>query len=222
VWPGVHPASEGARKSAAPPNRNPDASVPRDAAISSPDASFVEDASTLSFEGGDPTCPTAPPQDGELCFLPNLECEYGSSNVASCDTVATCTSGGVWSVTAPDASGLDCDGGPPIACPSSYGDVPAGQPCSPSGGYCDYPEARCACLALGGGPAIPEASPFSTWVCQAPQLPCPLERPRLGSQCWEASPDLKCDYGYCRGVPGGNVETCIGGYWASTWSLCTQ
>ncbi len=120
--------------------------------------------------------------------------------VVVCDTVATCMYSGKWSITTPNPGDLDCGGGPAIACPSSYATVPLGQPCTPIGGYCDYSDGRCACAMPVSGPA--------------------MRRPSLGSICTGFG--LDCDYGKCNGVPGGNVETCGGGYWINTLSQCTH
>jgi hypothetical protein len=100
----------------------------------------------------------------------------------------------------------------PIMCPSSFASVPRGSACSPQGGYCDYPEGRCAC-SFQLGP-----NPQATWSCQDPNTSaCPLPRPRVGSPC--SQDQLFCDYGSC-GVPDGTGEQCTGGVWISINVAC--
>jgi hypothetical protein len=162
-------------------------------------------------------CPASPPTSGS-CSPEGLTCEWGTSNVADCDTVATCT-GGLWSFAGHNPGGLDCGGGPPIACPGSYAAVPVFKPCSPSGGYCDYPEGRCACGTPPGPVQFFDGSVASVWECENPSTPgCPQPRPRLGSACMEEG--LSCDYGGCGEVPGGNAEACKGGIWVTTFVGC--
>jgi hypothetical protein len=166
--------------------------------------------------GGTSPCPASPPGDGSACGPQGLTCEWGSSPVQDCDTVALCN-GGRWQVTPHDPGGLDCGGGPQGMCPSSYASVPRAAHCSPYGSYCDYPEGRCACT-VPAGPGFPaDASAVAEWVCQDAQSGCPRPRPPLGSTC--AQNGLQCDYGACS-IPGGNAETCQGGLWIEGGVAC--
>lgn len=166
--------------------------------------------------GGSSPCPASPPGDGSACGPQGLTCEYGSSPVQSCDTLALCN-GGRWQVTAPGPGGLDCGGGPQGTCPSSFASVPRESHCSPYGLDCDYPQGRCAC-AVPAGPGFPlDASAAAEWVCQDPAAGCPQPRPLIGSPCSQEA--LECDYGACT-IPGGNAETCQGGIWTEGGVAC--
>lgn len=171
-----------------------------------------------SSSGGVTTgCPTTP-FSSQSCTPDGLACEWGSSNVLDCDLHGTCN-GGVWLIMPLNPGGLDCGGGPPIACPASYASVPVGSVCPTQGGYCDYPEGRCACEVFLGGPAIPGDASFDPyWYCQSPQTGCPQPRPRLGSTCNQEG--QTCDYGGCGQIPGGNSEQCSGGVWVSVPTPC--
>jgi hypothetical protein len=90
--------------------------------------------------------------------------------------------------------------------------------CDTFGGWCDYPQGRCACTVQAGGPALLDASAVSIWICQDPSAPgCPTPRPRLGSPC--SQDGLTCDYGACD-IPGGIGETCNGGIWIQAGVAC--
>jgi hypothetical protein len=176
-------------------------------------------SSGSSGSSGTSACPSSPPSSGAPCSDDGLTCEWGSSNVPECDTQATCTAG-VWSLALPNPGGLDCGGGPPIACPASYAAVPAHQPCSPAGGYCDYPEGRCACSPPVGPIEVIDGSVVSAWWwCQQQSAPdCPATRPPLGSPC--TPEEVSCDYGGCGAIPGGLFEACQGGVWVAAMEPC--
>ena len=166
------------------------------------------------------TCPADPPGAGTACPSEGLQCEWGTSNAAVCDTVATCTHG-AWEGTTRQPPDSSCQPSRPDGCPSSYASVPLGAHCGALiGTYCDYPEGRCAC-APPPGPAPLDASAVAVWLCQEPQSACPRPRPRLGAPC--SPPDLPagqpCDYGACS-VPGGAAESCQGGVWVDALTAC--
>jgi hypothetical protein len=166
--------------------------------------------------GGASPCPSTSPGDGSACAPQGLTCEWGSSTVQDCDTVAFCN-GGRWQVTSPGPGGLDCKPGPAAMCPSSFTSVPRESHCSPYGLYCDYAQGRCAC-AVPAGPGFPaDASAAAVWLCQDPAAGCPQPRPLLGSACSQEG--VQCDYGACT-IPGGNGETCQGGVWIEGGIAC--
>jgi hypothetical protein len=166
---------------------------------------------------GPSPCPSSAPGDGSACGPQGLTCEWGSSPVQDCDTVAVCN-GGRWQVTLQGPGGLDCGGGPPGTCPASFASVPRQQHCSPYGLTCDYAEGRCAC-GVPSGPFPIDASAAAEWLCQDPPAGCPRPRPLLGSGCTGAQEGLQCDYGACS-IPGGNAETCAGGIWIEGGVAC--
>jgi hypothetical protein len=141
-----------------------------------------------------------------------LVCEYGTSTVPLCDTLATCTKK-AWVIRPPVPNALACGGGPPIMCPPNFGSVPRGSLCMPAGGYCDYELGRCQCAFRLGGPAHLPA----VWMCQDPAVGCPKPRPRLGSVC--SQDGILCDYGACY-IDGGNQEDCVGGVWVERLMAC--
>jgi hypothetical protein len=162
----------------------------------------------------DCACPGTAPPPNTPCTYQSLTCEYGSSNVAECDTVAQCNpplpslsmpgatgSIGTWMVTAPD-------GGPPCAAEPAGGCPAAGQPiqgmaCDSPSLDCDYSDKRCEC-ATG-----PTPGSVSTWRCTDPLLAGPGcgPRPRMGAPCPQDG--VLCDYGSCD-VAGGVAEVCQG------------
>jgi hypothetical protein len=159
-------------------------------------------------------CPATWPSNGTSCSQDGLTCEYGSSPIQECDQTATCTSGS-WNTPPPPPGPPGCDPSVPIMCPSSFSAVPQGKTCSPQGGYCDYPQGRCECDSNIGG--LPTPTPV--WNCQAPGGSCPMPRPRVGSACTQDT--LNCDYGSCT-IQGGTDETCTGGVWVMTPTLCAM
>ncbi len=166
--------------------------------------------------GGSSPCPTSPPADGSACGPQGLTCEWGSSPVQGCDTMALCN-GGRWQVTVPGPGGFDCGGGPQGTCPASFASVPRESHCSPYGLDCDYADGRCACT-VPAGPGFPlDASAEAEWLCQDPAAGCPQPRPLVGSTCSQEG--LECDYGACD-IPGGNAETCQGGLWIEGGVAC--
>jgi hypothetical protein len=101
-------------------------------------------------------------------------------------------------------------------CPATYFSVPRMSHCTPYGGWCDYPQGRCACTVQAGGVPL-DASAEATWICQDPQGGCPIPRPRLGTVCPQEG--LTCDYGACD-IPGGVAENCAGGIWTQAGVAC--
>ncbi len=167
--------------------------------------------------GPAPHCPSAQPTAGGACSSENLVCEYGTSPVQDCDTVATCT-GGAWQFAGHSPGGLDCDPAPASQCPSSFATVPRGSHCAPFGLYCDYPQGRCACSDTSFGPTPADASAEAEWICQVPVSGCPEPRPRLGTACSQEG--LDCDYGTCGVIPGGTAEACTNGIWVEELTAC--
>jgi hypothetical protein len=157
-----------------------------------------------------PACPPSPPARGSLCLGPGL-CEYGTSNVAVCDTVALCWYG-AWQLSDPDAGGASCQPPPPSGCPASFDTVPRGASCAGAPSFCDYPQGRCQCAAAPG-------SSGSTWSCQDPTPPCPQPRPRLGSLCTQEG--LVCAYDSCLNA-NGETQICQIGEWAPLALGCSS
>ena len=133
-----------------------------------------------------PPCPASPPGDGSACGLQGRTCEWGSSPVQDCDTVALCN-GGRWQVTPHDPGGLDCGGGPPATCPPSYGDVPRAAHCSPAIRLVLrlLPTGRCAGTVLPAGPGfpLPTRRPWPSGCARTRSPAAPRPRPLLGSTC---------------------------------------
>jgi hypothetical protein len=105
-----------------------------------------------------------------------------------------------------------CAPSQPIVCPATFASVPRMSSCTPYGGFCDYPEGRCACSSQG--PVISNP-PDGIWLCQDPAPGCPEPRPRFGAPCSPQEEGMQCDYGACS-VPGGTAEQCSGGVWIQT------
>jgi hypothetical protein len=167
----------------------------------------------------DCSCPSSQPADGDHCMRPALVCEYGSSNVLSCDALATCMATippvdgavGTWWVLAPDG-GPPCAPAPASECPVS-GQAIQGMPCNSPSLDCDYADMRCECAR------DPAALSESTWRCTDPRLAGPGcgVRPRLGTPC--SQDGILCNYGACD-IAGGNLESCISGMWQILDPLC--
>jgi hypothetical protein len=157
------------------------------------------------------------PVQGSACDQASVgvTCEWGTNIDPSCDQIGTCPAG-FWSFS--EHTPGSCLPSPPIVCPSSYGLVPLGSPCSPTGGFCDYPPGRCACIVpFLGGPIQEDASMQGQWTCANPGANCPLRRPNLGTEC---SPEgVTCDYGVCD-FPGGAAQQCTGGIWVQAFVGC--
>src|SRR5579863_7613103 len=75
-----------------------------------------DDGGTSGEGGGGSPCPSTSPGDGSACAPQGLTCEWGSSPVQDCDTLAFCN-GGRWQVTNPGPGGLACKPGPASMCP---------------------------------------------------------------------------------------------------------
>jgi hypothetical protein len=164
-------------------------------------------------------CPAQAPANGASCSSPGITCEYGSDPNASCNTRASCP-GTTWVVTKA-GSGAACptssagQGG----CPTSYPGGTAGT-CSPRNADCAYPQGRCDCTVLLGGPVHvnPDGGmPDPEWVCEQPGQGCTEPRPLLGSAC--STEGETCDYGSCT-LPGGVAEICTNGAWTETEIPC--
>jgi hypothetical protein len=154
------------------------------------------------------------PAMGDSCSREALECEYGSSAVPACDTVATCTKAR-WTLQAP-APGDECPSTRSSKCPASFAAASLALHCDSLGMICDYPTGRCACTD-GAGPVPLDASAAARWHCQQPGANCPKPRPLLGSVC--SSDGLSCDYGTCT-VPEGSGEACADGLWQTSSFAC--
>jgi hypothetical protein len=157
------------------------------------------------------SCPPSPPEAGAPCAP--IICEYGSSNVYDCDTIAVCWLVTVppampgpswaWIVSNPDAGGVSCQTPPQGACPASFDAVSRDAGCAGAPSFCDYAQGRCRCKAEPGAPG-------PTWSCQDPAPSCPRPRARLGSDCWQNG--LKCAYDPC-GASDGIEQICANGVW---------
>ena len=160
-------------------------------------------------EGGlSPACPAVAPSQGDACALGGLECEYGTSPLRICNTIAKCTSA-AWSVTVPEAAcanELDAGG----VCPPALGDIEAGSPCPTFRQICEYPQGACGCGFVG--------HISDQWVCDTPSgAGCPSPRPKLGSICTPNG--LACDYGSCS-ILGNPKMSCDGGIWSEVLVAC--
>ncbi len=164
---------------------------------------------TTSSSSGSPVagCPGSLPTQFAPCSENGLVCEWGTSPDPSCDDSATCNSGS-WAI--PSAPAGVCAPSAPIVCPSSFASVARMSACTPYGGFCDYPEGRCAC-SVPEGPAMMNP-PSAIWLCQDAGPGCPTPRPRLGTPCSPKEEGMQCDYGSCT-VPGGSAEQCTAGVW---------
>ncbi len=195
------------------------ATPPPDAGTLGPDS--ASDGGASGDGGGDAAaspCPASVPSAGAACTRSGLECEYGTSPVTACNTVATCA-GSTWTITPPNSSGGACRGSLDSQCPATYALVPKGSHCSDPNLVCDYPRGRCACEAPTGGIVVlADASLMTTtWMCQTGTTGCPDTRPALGTAC---SPEgTSCDYGACT-IPDGTAEECTGGVWQSGAIAC--
>ncbi len=187
------------------------------------------DSAALTGDGGAPgdagapsgsrTCPAAAPADGAACGGAYLECEFGSSPVLECDTVAICE-GAHWAVTPARTSPADCPPALSLDCPATFVTASTAStgsaPCRPFGVSCDYPQGRCEC-GVGMGPVPSDAAASARWSCQEPAAGCPRPRPRLGAACEEGG--QTCDYGSCS-VPGGSTVKCANGAWRNEPFAC--
>jgi hypothetical protein len=161
------------------------------------------------------TCPAVAPSEGTGCSRLLQYCEYGTSNLPICDTVANCNPPMTWTLPWGPFSGhwyiSTPEGGPPCAAAASGACPTAGPPvqgtiCNATSLDCDYADRRCEC-AKGVTPQSP-----STWRCTDPLLAGPGcgPRPRLGSPCPQDG--VVCNYGACE-LAGGSAQECQGGAW---------
>jgi hypothetical protein len=157
------------------------------------------------------------PSEGGACRPEGLVCEYGSSPLLGCDSLASCTNG-EWRAASGDSG--SCLPAAVDGCPPSVSDVPIGSACAPVNLDCDYPAGRCECaqnLPLAGWPG--------SWKCSMPVEPtdsgslvCPGARPRLGTPCSQEG--AECRYGACE-IRGGALQACEGGVWIAMRSACS-
>jgi hypothetical protein len=159
----------------------------------------------------DCSCPASLPKDSTACSRYDLTCEYGSSNLASCNTVATCSLG-QWSLTRPEA-GAPCVAAPASACPDAGPSI-QGSTCTKAGLDCDYGGIRCEC---NSGPL---SQSETTWRCDEPALAGPGcgPRPLLGRACPQQG--SFCDYGSCE-IRGGSAVACFD-VWQSGGVNCSS
>ncbi|MGH7285229.1 MAG: hypothetical protein ACRELY_27215 [Polyangiaceae bacterium] len=153
-------------------------------------------------------CPGSIPAAGTPCTIDGLICEYGSSDLEFCNTVAKCTSG-TFDITPPeDACQNELDAGG--TCPATLGEIEAGSACPTFGQACTYAEGSCGCGFVNHS--------ADEWVCDtSPGAGCPTPRPKLGSTC---SPNgLMCDYGACT-ILGNPDMACDGGVWFDVTVPC--
>jgi hypothetical protein len=100
---------------------------------------------------------------------------------------------------------------PVEGCPGDHDRLSRMDGClNPDGRLCDYPEARCRCVAppqCGGTEQLypPEQG---TWDCAHPR--CPPEAPLSGGRC-EAPAQVRCVYGECSWRRA--TAACVGGVW---------
>ena len=185
------------------------------------DTGSTQDGSIVVDGGGSSKCPVSAPSDGAICSVNNLRCEYGSSNLTICNTIATCTDG-AWSVPTPPPGPVpvECYEKNAPACPATFASVPVGTSCSKAyPTHCNYPEGECACTVDLGGPFPEDAASVAKWYCGKPNdAKCPLPRPKMGTPCNVPS-SVSCDYGACV-LPGGTVLECKGGLWQETFWAC--
>jgi hypothetical protein len=151
------------------------------------------------------------PVQGESCPNEGVACEFGSSPVVQCDTVATCRNG-QWQISSPDSTDPACA---PSAdsCPLAVDAASVEQPCPSPGIHCDYAGLRCDCAqnaSVAGWPAAWKCMPPPEWVAGQ----CPYPRPRLGTLC-QSPGALSCGYGACR-VRGAQPQVCASFTDAST------
>ena len=147
----------------------------------------------------DCSCPASLPKESTACSRYDLTCEYGSSNLASCNTMASCSLGH-WSLTLPEG-GAPCVSAPASACPDAGPSI-QGSTCTEAGLDCDYGGIRCEC---NSGPL---SQSETTWRCDEPALAGPGcgPRPLLGRACPQRR--LTCDYGSCE-IRGGSSVACV-------------
>jgi hypothetical protein len=151
-----------------------------------------------------PECPTDVPASGTSCSIVNLRCEYGSSEVPECNTIAYCELKPLRFTLTPPAEG--CPMSPPTNagyCPASYSEVVTGGACT-MGQACHYDDGECDC-----GLTQPASS---GWTCVKQTAGCPPSPPRFGSACPEGFPEGgQCYYYACE--PTGASAFCQGGIW---------
>jgi hypothetical protein len=202
---------------------------PVDGTAPGPDGTTANDTGTPSNETGAPDaagpipCPATQPTAQTPCTPGGRVCEYGSSPVEECDTLATCTSG-AWSISMPDTSGKDCPSHLDLQnCPATEDGVSKGGVCTQAGLICDYTRGRCDCESGGSGVVVvvlDGGSITPTWRCQQPSTGCPDGRPNLGTAC--TTEGMSCDYGSCGEIIGGSAEICRGGIWQAESVPCPQ
>lgn len=143
--------------------------------------------------GATVVCPAEPPTDAAACTpppgynTPTAHCSWGDDPRPACRTTAVCSSGGSWTVTAPN-----CTRPPlPAECPSPP--PTPGTECSDASLGCWYDDGRrCRCSACYGGTPYPVCTPIDPpeWACSSPPAGCPSVIPQAGDPC--SSPGLDC------------------------------
>lgn len=147
-------------------------------------------------------CPERTPAAGEPCTAAGLECEYGGSFDARCNTVARCDSTRRWGVVPPSGACPDDLGG--VTCPSSPFGPERGKPCPVEGAICPYVDGVCDCQR-----ASAEAGTELVWACAV--FTCKGPRARLGCSC---SGTLSCQHGGCTGDLAHGIDVaCRDGVW---------
>ena len=164
---------------------------------------------SMNDGGLSPDCPSVAPSQGGSCTKEGLACEYGTSHLRICNTIAKCTSGS-WGVTAPqDACANELDAGG--VCPAALADIEAGSPCPTFRQICEYPQGACGCGFVG--------HISDQWVCDtASGAGCPAPRPKLGSTC--SPTGLTCDYGSCSILGNPKMSCDDGGVWSEILVAC--
>ena len=174
----------------------------------STDAASFGDAKKSDDAALSAECPSSVPTTGDSCTVDGLECEYGTSDLLFCNTLARCT-GGSFNVTGPEeacANELDAGG----TCPTSRDQIEAGSSCPTFSQVCEYAEGSCGCGFVG--------HVSDQWVCDTPAgSGCPAPRPKLGSVC--SSNGLACNYGSCT-ILGNPSMICDGGIWFQANVAC--
>jgi hypothetical protein len=162
------------------------------------DSGSQEDAADGSWS---PVCPEAVPADGTPCSSVNLRCEYGTSAVVACNTIAYCELEPLrFTITTPDPSCPITPPTNPSDCPSTYAGITGGSVCTTNQEECGYPDGQCDCDSNLGS---------LTWTCVAQPAACPPSVPRFGAPC--STEGISCNYFSCD--KGGAEAFCQGGVW---------
>jgi hypothetical protein len=96
-------------------------------------------------------------------------------------------------------------------CPGDYDRLSRMSGCvNPDARQCDYPEARCRCVAPPQCGGVERRYPpeQGVWLCAHPA--CPSTAPLSGGRC-DAPADATCVYGRCDWSRA--TAACVGGVW---------